>query len=560
MAKISIIIPVLDSANRVDELLGTLLVQKEKDIEIICVAPIESEFLKLLNNYALFDERVRVLCLQKGQQWMRIALAAAKAPYVMFLRPCSMVAFAFLEYMLCLAGQMPDIDFVYAPLLRKDEFSYMLRKMSDIVPADLQSDKMSGSFPSTLIYKEFLKKSDKQIYGKLIRADLLRVFLSEKADAFNETVLFYACLYKGRRIAWTVSEMVFEWENADPFAVENYKVIDQKLKISVIIPVYNAEQHLSRCLDALRLQTYNNLEIICVNDGSTDGTAKILQKYADEDSRIKVITQQNKGVSAARNTALQAVTSDFVSMVDADDCVSLALYQKFVSILQQEKRHIDLFQFNGIRFFDMGCNNPLLIYALYNPYAWGDFFEGHIKDFRKVPALGDDLIWNKIYRTEMLRKNNIKFAEGLIFEDRIFALEAHIKANGIYLTENYMYFYRQHPTSITHRLTENIFDFFKVMDIFEDILRRENYYENVKYIFFDLVVCEASVILLSTKSKHQERVLQMTHALLRRLQADIDINVYLQIGTYKEFYNDLHTLNVEQLNEKYKNALFVQCQ
>ena len=89
--------------------------------------------------------------------------------------------------------------------------------------------------------------------------------------------------------------------------------------ISIIVPVYNVAPFLSRCLDSLVGQTYENLEIICVDDGSTDGSAAILDACAAKDSRIKVIHQENAGVSVARNRGLDAATGEFVTFVDADD-------------------------------------------------------------------------------------------------------------------------------------------------------------------------------------------------------------------------------------------------
>ncbi len=93
--------------------------------------------------------------------------------------------------------------------------------------------------------------------------------------------------------------------------------------ISVIVPVYNVEKYLSKCLDSIINQTYQNLEIICVDDGSTDSSPMILEEYAKKDSRIKIITRQNGGLSAARNTGVKNATGEFVSFVDSDDWILL---------------------------------------------------------------------------------------------------------------------------------------------------------------------------------------------------------------------------------------------
>ena len=91
--------------------------------------------------------------------------------------------------------------------------------------------------------------------------------------------------------------------------------------ISVIIPVYNVEAYLPRCLDSVIQNTYRNLEIICVDDGSTDGSPEILRDYAQRDARITVITKENGGVSSARNAGLDRATGEFVAFIDSDDFV-----------------------------------------------------------------------------------------------------------------------------------------------------------------------------------------------------------------------------------------------
>lgn len=99
--------------------------------------------------------------------------------------------------------------------------------------------------------------------------------------------------------------------------------MSKETKFSVILPIFNTEKYLKACLDSIINQTYKNLEIICVDDGSTDGSLKILEEYSSKDSRIKIINQQNQGVSAARNVGIDNATGDYVSFVDPDDWVEL---------------------------------------------------------------------------------------------------------------------------------------------------------------------------------------------------------------------------------------------
>ena len=99
-------------------------------------------------------------------------------------------------------------------------------------------------------------------------------------------------------------------------------------KISVVVPVYNVEAYLERCLDSLINQTLSDIEIICVNDGSTDSSPEKLEEFAKKDSRIKIINQENGGLSAARNTGIEAATGEYIGFVDSDDYVDLDFYEK----------------------------------------------------------------------------------------------------------------------------------------------------------------------------------------------------------------------------------------
>lgn len=108
------------------------------------------------------------------------------------------------------------------------------------------------------------------------------------------------------------------------------------MKISIIVPVYNCEAYLERCIRSIAVQTYSDLEIICVDDGSTDGSGMLLDKISSEDVRIKVIHQKNAGVSAARNTGLDAALGDIITFVDSDDAIEPDMYETLIPYFSDE--------------------------------------------------------------------------------------------------------------------------------------------------------------------------------------------------------------------------------
>ena len=110
--------------------------------------------------------------------------------------------------------------------------------------------------------------------------------------------------------------------------------------ISVIVPIYNVEPYLSQCLDSIISQTLADIEIICVNDGSTDNSLQILQKYAAQDNRIKIINQPNQGLSAARNSGIDVATGEFIGFVDSDDYIAPDFYETLYTVAKKYKANI----------------------------------------------------------------------------------------------------------------------------------------------------------------------------------------------------------------------------
>ena len=111
-------------------------------------------------------------------------------------------------------------------------------------------------------------------------------------------------------------------------------------KISVIVPVYNTEEYLHRCIDSILGQTYPNLEILLINDGSTDNSGKICEDYARKDTRIKVIHQENKGQSAARNVGLNAATGEYVNFIDSDDWIDPPMYETMMGVMLANNQEV----------------------------------------------------------------------------------------------------------------------------------------------------------------------------------------------------------------------------
>lgn len=203
--------------------------------------------------------------------------------------------------------------------------------------------------------------------------------------------------------------------------------------VSIIVPVYNVEQYLRECLDSLCKQTYKNLEIICIDDGSTDGSSSILREYAEKDERFVVITQSNAGQAAARNAGLKIASGEWIASVDSDDYVDISLIEKCI---QHADSDIDVISFCARYFSDID-NITLRGSWLEKP------FSGKMKITETLIPKLLSYFWDKLWRRDLIEKSGCYFPEGLIFEDICFSRRVLSLADNVYFLQEKLYHYRK---------------------------------------------------------------------------------------------------------------------
>lgn len=213
---------------------------------------------------------------------------------------------------------------------------------------------------------------------------------------------------------------------------------DQKIKMSLVLPIYNVEQYLPECLDSVAKQAMDGLEIICVNDGSTDGGLGIIEEYAEKDNRIQIITKENGGLGAARNTGFDAATGEYIWFVDSDDLIAPNACQKVYSHAKENESDIVL--------IDVG-----LYWGKINPVL--DFLD--TKKYKKMARLGKFTIsdapwiqqthsvWSRIYRRDFLLEYGLRNPEQRFGEDMLFSYMTAVCAKCITIFPEKLYFYRQ---------------------------------------------------------------------------------------------------------------------
>lgn len=212
-------------------------------------------------------------------------------------------------------------------------------------------------------------------------------------------------------------------------------------KISVIVPVYKAEPFLKKCIESIVNQTFSDIEIICVNDGSPDNSAQILNEYAQKDCRIKIIFQENLGVSAARNAALAVATGEYIGFVDSDDWINADFYEKLYNTAKKYDADIAVC---GIQKVKGNKKKPFL------KIKKEKFTVDKDKKFEIGNIPQKNYVWNKIYKLERLKEYNIQFEEGMYYEDILFSAQAFLYARSVVTVPNINYNYVVNPDSIVN--------------------------------------------------------------------------------------------------------------
>lgn len=275
-------------------------------------------------------------------------------------------------------------------------------------------------------------------------------------------------------------------------------------KISVIIPVYNAGETLEKCLDSIRSQTYKNIEIICVDDESTDDSYISCREFAKKDKRIKCIQKKNGGVASARNEGLKYATGEYVTFVDQDDWIEPEMYEKMSDVAQKENADMVVCNYSkDTEDVIMKMKNIDNIDCIINSRENMIKYSFYREKYRGFAAF----VWNKIFRRKVLEDNNITFEEGLKRgDDVLFCIRFFTKIEKAAYVDEHFYHYIQRESSITHTLNADnisrLADILKGYQLAISLLEKEKKYTAVRGYLKCFFVYHASILYeLAEKEK-----------------------------------------------------------
>ena len=248
-------------------------------------------------------------------------------------------------------------------------------------------------------------------------------------------------------------------------------------KLSIIIPIYNVEKYIPQCLDSILNQSFKDLEVICVNDGSSDDSLSVLQSYKAKDDRVLIIDKKNEGSGVARNTALAIAKGDYVYFVDGDDWLEDGALEKIVA--KAEELNTDILIFSGLSYYNgKGQNGAYSKNKLPQKYFDKVFSSNDIKkDIFKFPSTA----WTKLYKRDFLIRNNIKFQNIKVGQDQLPFFHSMIKAERIAILPENLYCYRKNRKgAVTSAKKKKNFSPIYVFYGIEEMLKLENLLDDYK--------------------------------------------------------------------------------
>ena len=267
------------------------------------------------------------------------------------------------------------------------------------------------------------------------------------------------------------------------------------VKISVILPVYNVANYLRKCLDSLVNQTFKDFEVICVNDGSTDLSLSILEGYALSDSRFKIITQENQGLSGARNTGIRNVQGEYILFVDSDDWLADNALELLYNHVQGFNSDITMFKFKYYdEYSSIFSEGPFTnLEVIDSSFFTGNFYYMDVLDiiFKISHAP-----FNKLYKTSFINDLGAEFLHGSYYEDLEFFYKVFLKSKKVSVLPEYLYFYRIRDKSISTSGDEGSFDIFNILETTKEYIIDAGIYDKIKQDWLMFIVVNFKYVYL----------------------------------------------------------------
>ena len=311
------------------------------------------------------------------------------------------------------------------------------------------------------------------------------------------------------------------------------------LKLSIIVPIYNAERYLNECIESIINQTFDDFELILVNDGSKDNSLSICSRWKKKDKRIKVIDKKNGGVSSARNEGIKIACGEYLGFVDSDDYIDECMYEKLVKLVESVNADIGICK----RVIPGKKQNYGHDYPIQESFTFKNnngnwktmFYQGDIETF----------VTNKLFKASFLKESKVEFKEYSLFEDRLYLIQLYLYNPKMIYVDEELYYYRPVKGSSVHRYCAKRFLIIK--EIYKHELELNTKYENEKYLQV-INKCFAESVLnciIQEKKRKKNQQKEM-------------LEIFRKSEEFQDIYFKIDTLNLKSKKKRMFYLLFHQ--
>ena len=275
--------------------------------------------------------------------------------------------------------------------------------------------------------------------------------------------------------------------------------------LSIIIPVYNVENYLEQCLDSIIDQELTDIEIICVDDGSTDNKKKKKKKFASKDKRIRIISKKNGGQASARNLGIQEANGEYIAFVDSDDFIKKDMFSKLYDIAKTNDLDIVMCKISLYDNNSGKINNNAWYYKLGVFENFNKKIFNH-NDTREFTCNISVTPYNKIYKSSLIKENDIFFPEGLIFEDEKFFYDVYLRAKKVSIVDEFLYYYRVNRKGSTVDISKDndYSDMVSIYKLIRQTFKETGNYENYKLLLANRLIHLELSRFTQTSEKYKE--------------------------------------------------------
>ncbi|RAP51827.1 MAG: hypothetical protein BZ133_02265 [Methanosphaera sp. SHI613] len=316
-----------------------------------------------------------------------------------------------------------------------------------------------------------------------------------------------------------------------------------EFKISIIIPVYNKERFLDKCLQSILAQSFNDYEVICVDDGSTDLSLSILNEYAKDNSNFKVFSKENEGPGSARNYGLKKATGEYILFLDADDWIESDTLDKLYTTAKNNDS--DLVLFNATEHYKNNTTKDRIYHVHFDENIDLERYSFDYNNNINLVMNGYHIVCTKLHRLDFIKEHELEFSDKSEFEDVLFHIKSMIYAK--HISYNPDKFYQYNRTNEDSRQNNSIRTdkSFVLFDIFEevyDFLTEENLFQKLEINYYKFVINESLNIYNNIKEEYKEELFYKTKDKFKSMNLDENTLYRLPVNQ-QAFYSSIISSN-----------------